>query len=371
MRYKLLVCVFVLLIATPILAQESSPIIVETGKPMPSVIKSGEPFKVTYRAKFLDTVVIKEEDMQPGDLALEKFEVIGLEINKNTFNRPKDDNLGFVNVWDFIYTFRIIQPEKGEYKIPPFNFYWVPKKAGTTEEEAKEKEKPREFLTEEVGIVYVSSIAKPPFLDIRDEIGFILPISDGIVWRRWAYGVMGAASLLVLIILFRFVRYSDNRQSQVTKEDVGVEASEDGVMVVGVGPIFSPKQARSRFFKEIKKMQSEAKYPILDLEKKLRFLARELLLAELRETIRDSMSENEIYAKLTGLDVKHKKLIGSKYAVMVDLARRLKRYQEDIDLGTCTINIVKEVVELRVVVSGLSFYKRFLFFVKNLFGRRR
>src|SRR3989344_1475378 len=157
MRYKLLVCVFVLLIATPVLAQEFSPIIIETGKPVPSVVRSGEPFKVTYRAKFLDTVLIYEEQMQPDSLALEKIEVISLEIDKNPLRRQEDESLGFVNVWDFTYTFRIIQPEKGEYKIIPFNFVWVSKKAGVTIEETKEKEKLNEFLTEEGGVSYITS----------------------------------------------------------------------------------------------------------------------------------------------------------------------------------------------------------------------
>ena len=168
MRYKLFFCVFVLLIATPVLAQEFSPIVVETGKPIPSVVKSGEPFKITYRVKFLDTVLIYEEQMQPDSLTFEKVEVIGLEVDKNLLERPENDSLGFVTVWDFIYTFRIIQPEKGEYKIPPFNFVWAEKRAGVTVEETKGKEEPKELPTEEVGVSYVSSVIEPPQLDIRD-----------------------------------------------------------------------------------------------------------------------------------------------------------------------------------------------------------
>src|SRR3989344_2981659 len=195
MRYKFLWGVFVLLIATPVLAQEFSPIIIETGKPTPSIVKSGEPFKITYRAKFFDTVLIYEDQMQPESLALEKIEAIALVIEPK--ERQYDDTLGFVNVWDFTYTFRIIQPEKGIYKIPSFNFIWVEKKAGVTVEETKDKEKPMEMPTEEVGIGYVSvvrpadKVVKPPPLDIRDEQKFASPIADGVVLRQWAYGVMG------------------------------------------------------------------------------------------------------------------------------------------------------------------------------------
>ena len=344
MRYKLLFCAFILLVATPAIAQEFSPIVIETGKPTPSVVKSGEPFKITYRAKFFDTVLIYEEQMQPDSLALDKIEVTGLEIAKE---RVSNDTLGFVNVWDFTYTFRIIQPEKGVYKIPSFNFIWVEKKAGVTVEETREKEKLKEMATDEVGIGYVSSIVKPPPLDIRDEIVFISPIADGVVLRRWAYAILGIASLLVVIIVFRFARQSRVGQSREAGPETVVETTEDEI--VNAEPILSPQQARKKFLRELKKPQEESG---LDLVEKLRFLVRSLLLAELQGTIRDSMSENQIYAKLNGLDAKQKKQVGSKYAVMIDLARRLKSYQEDIDLRRCSLNPVQEVAELREAVFG-------------------
>lgn len=352
MRYKLLLGAFILLIATPVSAQEYSPIIVETGKPTPSVVKSGEPFKVPYRVKFLDTVLIYEEHMNLNSLALTEeegqlklensttgnVEVVGLEVTKE---RMYDDSLGFLNVWDFTYTFRIIQPKKGVYKIPSFNFIWVEKKAGVTAEEAKEKEKPREFPTEEVGISYVSSIVKPPPLDIRDETNFVSPVAAGSTWRWRAYSVIGISSLLAMFILFRFSRYPKVRQSQ----EAGAETSE-GAVVINTEPTLSPRQARRKFLRELEKLQGEAQYP------KIRLLVRSLLLAELQGTIRDSMSANEIYAKLSGLDAKQKKRIGPKYKVILDLAQRLKSYQEDIDSRRCSLDTGKEIDELRMLVGA-------------------
>ncbi len=379
MRYKLLVCVFILLIATPVLAQEFSPIVIKTGKPIPSVVKSGEPFKITYRVNFLNTVIVYEEQMKPGNLALEKVEVIDLEVVKYP---PEDnDTLGIVNVWDFIYTFRIIQPQKGVYKIPSFNFIWVEKKAGATVEETKDKEKPREMPTEEVGVGYVSSVVKPPPLDIRDEISFVSHVFSPFAFRLAAQVVIGISSLLVMVIVFRFARFSKNRRSQEVDRESNTETAED--VVDNMEPILSPKQARKKFLKELKKLQGEN---MLDLTKKIRFIVRLLLLAELRGTIRDSMSENEIYTKLSGLDDKQKKQVGSKYSVMLDLVRRLKGYQEDIDSGRCSLNPVKEIAELRTAVSDLNLYlklyrrvsafvkrlvRRVLSFVKRLAGVRR
>lgn len=360
MRYKLVFCAFVLLIATPAQTQEFSPIVVETGKPTPSVVRSGEHFKVTYRAKFFDTVVIYEEQMKPDNLALEKIEVIGLEVVKE---RMSNDTLGFVNVWDFTYTFRIIQPDKGVKKVPSFNFVWVLKKAGVTAEEVKDKEKPREMPTEEVGVDYVSSIVKPPPLDIRDGINFVSPVASGVALRRGAYGVIVTSFLFAIFVLFRFSKYSKVKQLGEAGQEAGAEVAEDG-FGVNTESILSPKQARKKFLEDLKKLQGEMQLP------KIRLLVRTLVLAELRGTIRDSMSANEIYAKLSGLNARQRKQVGSKYAVMTDLVRRLKDYQEHIDSGKCFLNPVKEVDELKEMVSGLKLHKRASSFVRRLVGER-
>ena len=357
MRYKLLLFVCVLLIATPVLSQEFSPIIVETGKPTPSVVGTGESFKITYRARFFDTVIISEEQMQSENIALDKVDVLGLKIKKE---RVSNDALGFVNVWDFTYTFRIIQPDKGVKKIPSFNFIWVEKKAGVTVEETKDKEKPREMPTEEVGVSYVTSIVKPPPLDIRDEINFVSPVASGVVLRRWAYGVIGVSSLLFVFVLFGFFRYSKSRHLQEVERESDTATAGDG-FVENMEPILSPKQARRMFLREFKKSSCESE---LDWIKKFRFLVRSLLLAELHGTIRDSMSANEIYAKLSGLDAKQKKQIGWKYAVMLELARRLKGYQEEIDSGKWSLDFGAEMVQLRAIVSSLKFHKRLWNFFK-------
>ncbi len=363
MRYKLLACAFVLLIATPALSAEFSPIVIKTGKPTPSVVRSGEPFKITYRAEFFDTVVIDEAQMQPGSIALEKVEVISLQINKNPFERSENYDLGFVNVWEFTYTFRVLQSEKGEYKIPSFDFIWVEKKAGVTEEEAKENKEPQKRETDEVAVGYVTSVVPPPPptpLDIRDEQKFVPPVADGAVLRWWAYFAMGIGLLLMIVTIFIFVRNTKTRKSQDTdQEEAGAETTEVEA-TVDTEPILPPKKARKKFLRELKKLQSK---PQLS---KIRLEVRTLLLAELRRTIQDSMSENEIYAKLNGLNTKQVKQIGWKYAFFTDLARRLKGYQEDIDSGKCSVNPAEEIAELRETVSGFKFSKRLLSFVKRL-----
>ena len=225
--------------------------------------------------------------------------------------------------------------------------------------------------TEEVGVSYVSSIVKPPPLDIRDEINFVSPVASGMVLRRWAYGVMGTSSLLVVFVLLRFFKRSKASESQELEHESGAETSEEDV-VGNREPILSPKQARRKFLRELHKLRAESR---LDLMKKIRSHVRSLLLAELQGTIRNSMSENEIYAKLSGLDVKQVKQIGSKYVAMLDLARRLKGYQEDIDLEKYSSDSVnwREVIELSKAVSGLKLRKSKMAwsFIKRLVSKSR
>ena len=105
-------------------------------------------------------------------------------------------------------TFRIIDPEKGQKKVPPFNFLWVLKKAGVTEEETQDRVEPKEFPTEEVGILYVSSIIKPPPLDIRDEIVFDSFSISGNHLRYWAYGIVLCSLFLAVGVSIRFLKRS-------------------------------------------------------------------------------------------------------------------------------------------------------------------
>lgn len=361
MRYKFLACAFLLLISTPVFSQEFSPIVIETGKPNPSVVKSGEPFRVTYRAKFFDTVLIFEERMQPSNLVMEKIEVIDLKIEPK--KREYNDSLGYLNVWDFTYTFRIIQPEKEAYKIPPFNFIWAEKRAGVSDEETREKEKPREFLTEEVGVNYVSSIVKPPALDIRDEIIFSSPVASGAVLRRWAYGVIGMALLFLGLIIFRFPRNLKARKSRGSDGESATEVL-DIDSVADVGQILPPKQARKKFLAELEKMGDGGQIT------KVRLLVRMLLLSELFGIIKNSMSDNEIYFKLNNLDAKQKKQVGSKYPTMLYLVGKLKDYQDCTDFNKSSPAFIVGTAKLREAVSALTFRNKFLFFAKRLVGRR-
>lgn len=204
MRYKLLMTFFLLLIATPgkLEAQIPTPLLVETLRSAkPTVVKTGEFFTQTYRVKFLDLLSWGERiEILTDELAVDKisaghFEVLKLEVEKHT--------QGEYFIWDFIYTLRIINSQKGIYKIPPLRFSWIHKKIGQRSEEAEEI---KFFDSEEVPINYVTTVVPEPFLDVRDDLNL-----DPLAWTARILMIMSwflpAVVLLGgLIWLFRPVK---------------------------------------------------------------------------------------------------------------------------------------------------------------------
>ncbi|MEK9180452.1 MAG: hypothetical protein AAB897_03510 [Patescibacteria group bacterium] len=194
-----LICLICALLAIFVISEtRTSPLIVETQKPSTTVVKTGDQFQQTYRVRFLDLshrgkeIEILADEMQPDKLNFAPFEATRLEITKNKNGKEYD--------WDFTYTLRVINKEKGEYAIPKIKFLWVVKTLGGNEKETKV----REFETEGVRIKYVSTITKEPHLDIRDEtdLGTFWPYA----YAFWALSVLVA--LLFLGYLWRELRKS-------------------------------------------------------------------------------------------------------------------------------------------------------------------
>lgn len=184
MRYKLVCSIAILLIATPLKAQELTPFMVETvvKSTVPTMVRTGEPIKQTYRVRYVNLessgqeVIFWKEDMEAKLIQVSPFEAISLE-RKPKQNEPTPvysiDKNGKARAveyfWDFEYTLRIIDPEKKIYKIPSFNFWWSLKDAGTDLKQVAKNP----FPTDEVFINYVSlPVPGDPYLDVRDNIYF-------------------------------------------------------------------------------------------------------------------------------------------------------------------------------------------------------
>lgn len=361
MRYKLVSLGMVLLIGTPVFTQEMSPIIIKTGQPTPSVVRSGELFKVVYRAEFYDEVLIIQEQMQPENIVAEPFEAVKLEV----LSLPDhgDSSKGIIHIREFIYTFRIIKPEKGDKKIPPFNFIWVEKKAGTTEANAKEEHELKEIPTEEVGVRYAYSPVKPPPLNIRDEMNFPFFKWSGETLRWYGYATIMASSSLSLVIMLTWVYFGKTKDGKVSEKNSGEIVAGIAAEVI---PDVLPKKARKKFLLELNKLlrNKDIDNPSLELEKKVYAFLSELVLAELSGApIKASTSDTpgELHGRLTSVGTRHEQMMGPKYRVFSHLTGKMKDYYEDIESGQLT-NFSEprsEVQTLVNIVRGQTFMERF------------
>lgn len=378
MKYKKLLAVgLVILIATWASTQEMSPIVVETGDPVPSVVRTGELFTVTYRAKYTDAVLIVEEYMQLSSLALinseEKIdqviaglrqenpapgnaEVVKLDIGQKY--RIGSDDKGYLNIQDFTYTFRIIGPGKGNKKIPTFDFIWVDKNAGTTEDGAKEKEELRKFPTDEVGISYVTSVVKPPVPDIKDEIDFPAYRWSGNYLRKTAYGATSLSFILVFATVYVFVKKIGVQKIVDEKIAENVEPAD----VAETGVILPAKQARKRILREFRKLLSG--WAVIDDEKKVCSLLRDFMISELQKSpVRTSSAEspNALYVRLVNLDDGGKHKFGKTYPIVLALALKMRDYYEDMESEKADHFAIpsSEIQQLEELVRSLGYRKSF------------
>lgn len=397
MKYKLLGLAVILLISTPsaIFAQKMSPIIVKTGKPVPSVVRSGEPFKITYQVTYTDAVLIIEEQMRLGSLTLvpvdEKNKPKSASAEQETVNieaevtdlvigekvRDGSDEMGFVNVQDFTYTFMVINEQKGNYELPSFNFIWVKKEAGATVAEAKDKEELKEFPTKEVGISYVSSIVRPPTVDIRDASRFYN--FETLAGRApfLAYGTIGLASLLALITVARFYRQPMAQKTDDNKD--AVENINEDVIDTAT-PALSLRKSRKKFLRCLKALENELKSVGEDNEtasaagKNLYSLVRMLILAELSDgtvKVSNAHTPKEMCEYLTGLNGKQSKQLGHKYAAILELARKSKNYYESMESGGRFADLENEISELRRIVENIERQEKLYSLAKSFIWKVR
>lgn len=348
MRYKLMLAVMVLLIGTPVFGQEFSPIVIHTGQPTPSVVRSGEPLKVVYRVEYFDTVVINEDQIQPENIKVDPFEAIKLEVV--ALPDSGSDELGIVHNKEFVYTLRIIKPEKGEVKIPAFNFYWAEKVAGTTETDAKDTGEMKEMLTDEVGVRYVYSPVKPPNLNIRDEIKFPFFAWSGSKLRNWGYGSIAVSFGLTLLLFIAWMWLGSSKSKKLKDKKSGVGQSAE---LLADEELFIPaKKARKKILRELKNLLNTKNYEIESyktIENNVHNILRIYVLAELSETPIDvlrSDTPKEMLKRLTSLEGKSREELGLKFDYLVDIISRLDSYYDNIQS--------ERPIEVSKLVSGIK-----------------
>ena len=248
MRYKLTGLILILLIATPLYAQ-SVPITVDTFPPMPTLVKTGELFTVSYRVRYLDLtrwnkeiVLFSEEiDVQRLQGQVDSFKVMSVDRREPIYKNGE--------YWqDFLVVFRIIDKEKGPKKLPKIQFNWAIKEAGKSGD--LQTEKPVE--SREVYVNYFSTIAPDPYLDIRD--GLKLGDYSGQAWlfRFVVPGIFLTFSFVWLFLLVRMLRKSSQAKTIARPLDLSSENEDFGPYLIDRETL-SLRQARKNLVKTIRK----------------------------------------------------------------------------------------------------------------------
>ena len=108
---------------------------VETLELEPTVVKSGDLITQVSRLRFPDLlsegkeIIILEDRMAPENLPVNPFEGVSLTVRKS--------RIGDEHIWDFVFGFRLIAPEKSHYVLPAFSFFYLVRDLGEDVEDAE------------------------------------------------------------------------------------------------------------------------------------------------------------------------------------------------------------------------------------------
>ena len=164
---------------------------VETLELEPTVVKTGDRITQRYRLRFPDLIpsgqeiIILEDRMTPEALPVHPFEATALVVEK--------DRIEDTHIWDFVYEFRLVDPNKMTYALPSFSFYYLVRDLGEDIEDAEVQQ-----VDGGQGLVrYVTSITDEPLLDIRDtvELGTFSGLATVFRALAWVVAPPAAARL--------------------------------------------------------------------------------------------------------------------------------------------------------------------------------
>ena len=198
---------FALLLPTSLLAQPPDaidapmgPVRVETLELEPTVVKTGDLSTQRYRVRFPDLIddgqeiIVLEDRVAPETLPVHPFEGVSLTVEKT---RVEDEH-----IWDFIYGFRLVDPNKMTYVLPNFSFYYLVRDLGEDIEDAEVQQ-----VDGGQGLVrYVTSVTDEPLLDIRDTIALGSFANQATFFRPMAWTVAPLPLVLWLVMLVRLAR---------------------------------------------------------------------------------------------------------------------------------------------------------------------
>ena len=358
-----IVASLLLLVSVPAAAQppevdvsRRGPVRVETLELEPTVVKTGDLITQLYRVRFPDLIsegqeiIILEDRVAPEALPVHPFEAVSLTVDKS---RIEDEH-----IWDFIYGFRLVDPNKMTYLLPNFSFYYLIRDLGEDIEDAEVQQ-----VDGGQGLVrYVTSITDEPLLGIRDTIELGTFAGRATFFQTLAWTVAPLPLLVWLVMLVRLSRKPKTislEKQQAEDELARLEAQ------IPVSP--SIWEARREVSRQLRTLQGLPKGAD---SKGLATCARGLVLA-LRDYLRADLPE--LHPGDTALDMqRHVAGLtdGPRKAALGVLTARLVAYQRGLESdGAPPIERpIEEARELAGALSQLRPHLRLLNSLKALVG---
>ncbi len=337
---------------------DSSVVQVETLEIEPTVAKTGDLIRQTYRVRFPDLVgeggeiIILEDRMAPESLPVHPFEGVALEIRK----RQVDDE----HVWDFAYDFRLIAPEKAVIQLPGFSFYYLVRDLGQEIEDAEVQQ-----VDGGGGMVrYVTTMADLPVLDIRDTIELGSFQARATFFRTVAWAVAPLPLLVWAVLLLRHIR-----RPKTISEDALREADELDRIEAQIPVPPSIWTARRNLARQLSRLDalppSSNGATLHDVQRGLVIAIREYIQAEIPElhsgdTPRDMLTHIERMKN------------GARKDALLTIASQLVASQRGLeqDSPTPIDDPPGEARRLTASLGQLRPHKRLFHSVTGLFGAR-
>jgi len=335
----------------------TGPVRVETLELEPTVVKTGDLITQRYRLRFPDLVaggqeiIILEDRVAPEALPVHPFEGVSLTVEKDLVDGEY--------IWDFVYGFRLVDPNKMTYLLPNFSFYYLVRDLGEEIEDAEVQQ-----VDGGQGLVrYVTSITDEPLLDIRDTIELGAFAGRATFFQTLGWAVAPLPLLLWFVMLLRFARKP--KAVSLEKQQEADELARLEAQVPVQPSIWEARRAINRELKTLQDLPSGADpEQLAGYERGMVLALRDYFLADIPELVPGDTSL-EMQRHISGLKDSHRR------EVLGVLAERLVAYQRGLETdGAAPIDSPPlEADVLAGALAKLRPHVRLLNNIKSLVGR--
>ena len=335
----------------------TGPVRVETLELEPTVVKTGDLITQRYRLRFPDLVadgqeiIILEDRVAPEALPVHPFEGVSLTVEKDLVDGEY--------IWDFVYGFRLVDPNKMTYLLPNISFYYLVRDLGEEIEDAEVQQ-----VDGGQGLVrYVTSITDEPLLDIRDTIELGAFAGRATFFQTLGWAVAPVPLLLWFVMLLRFARKP--KAVSLEKQQEADELARLEAQVPIQPSIWEARRAVNRELKTLQDLPPGADAEQLaGYERGMVLALRDYFLADISELVPGDTSL-DMQRHISGLKDGHRR------EALGVLAERLVAYQGGLETdGAAPIDSPPlEADVLAGALAKLRPHVRLLNNIKSLVGR--